>query len=563
MKIALAQQNYHIGNFESNVKKIKTAIALAKSAKADLVVFPELAVCGYPPKDFLQFNDFIAKCRSSVEEIASECIGIAAIIGGPSVNPQKEGKPLYNSGYFLEDGEIRTVVHKALLPTYDVFDESRYFEAGREFNIIEYKGKRIALTICEDLWDEYTRKTEILPAGEVTQIPLTDEKIIKMYTVSPMDQLKKQSPDIMINIAASPFSYTHAAERKTVLIRNASEYKLPLFYVNHAGAQTDLIFDGGSIVLDAAGNIIDELAYFLKDFKVYDTDRLIPMPETSTPSSIALIHDALVLGIKDYFEKLGFRKAILGLSGGIDSAVVLALAVSALGHENVRAVLMPSQYSSDHSVNDAVALAKNLDVKYDIINIKDIYNALESTLEPYFEGLPANVAEENLQARTRGVLLMGMSNKFGYVLLNTSNKSELSVGYGTLYGDMCGGISVLGDVYKMQIFELARYINSEKEIIPENTITKPPSAELRPDQKDSDSLPEYDILDAILFQYIENFKGPSEIISMGYEKSLVERILKMVNTNEYKRHQGPPILRVSGKAFGSGRRIPIVGKYLS
>lgn len=555
MHIALAQLNYHIGNFENNVLKIRQAVAKAKEAGAELIVFSELAICGYPPKDFLQFKDFISKCESSIEEIAKECVGIAAIIGGPAVNSKKEGKRLYNAAYFLENGAIQAVCHKALLPTYDVFDESRYFESGSTFNCIEYKGRKIALTICEDLWDEYTNDES---HGE--------EKIIKMYTVCPMDELAKQKPDFMINIAASPFSYTHDAERKEVLIRNVAKYKIPLLYVNQTGAQTDLIFDGGSMVLNAHGDVVDELLYFEEDLKIFDTDNLTNSV-VSTPdeaiTTIPKIHDALVLGIMDYFQKSGFRKAILGLSGGIDSAVVLVLAVKALGKENVRAVLMPSQYSSDHSVNDAVALAKNLGVQHDIIPIKDIYEAFETTLEPHFKGLPFSIAEENLQARSRGILLMGLSNKFGYVLLNTSNKSELAVGYGTLYGDMCGGLSVLGDVYKTQIFELAKYINNEREIIPLNTITKPPSAELRHDQKDSDSLPEYEILDTILFQYIENFKGPKEIINMGFEKSLVERVLKLVNTNEYKRHQSPPILRVSGKAFGSGRRMPIVGKYLS
>jgi len=385
-----------------------------------------------------------------------------------------------------------------------------------------------------------------------------------LYTVNPMDVLMEQSPEIIINIAASPFDYRQAETRKDVLKRNAIRYKLPLFNVNHVGAQTELLFDGGSLVMNSKGDIVKELKYFEEDFAIVETTEVENMNpvKTEKPSEISLIHNALVMGVKNYFGKLGFKKAIIGLSGGIDSAVTAVIAAEALGNENVYNVMLPSRFSSDHSVNDAVKLAENLKTPYDIISIEKTFNALEETLKPYFKGLPFNIAEENLQARARGVILMGLSNKFGYILLNTSNKSEAAVGYGTLYGDMNGGLSVLGDVYKTKVFELARYINREKEIIPENIITKPPSAELRPDQKDSDSLPDYDILDVILYQYIEQRKGPKEIIEMGYDAALVQRILKMVNTNEYKRYQTPPILRVTPKAFGMGRRMPIVARYL-
>jgi NAD+ synthase (glutamine-hydrolysing) len=547
MKIALAQLNYHIGNFEGNVTRIKDAIAKAKQQQADIVVFAELAICGYPPRDFLEFGDFTERCYAAMEDIALECKDIAAIVGGPSVNPRIEGKNLYNSAFFLSDGKITATRNKALLPNYDVFDEYRYFEHGREFKVIEYKGKRIALTVCEDLWD-------------------IEEDL--MYTICPMDMLSAQKPDLMINIAASPFSYNHAAARRKVLSTNAMRYGLPLFYVNHVGAQTELVFDGGSMVVNSRGIVVDEMNYFEEDFKLYELDGKDVHTEHPTGiskplSEIALIHDALVLGIRDYFSKLGFKQAILGLSGGIDSAIVAVLAARALGNENVRCVLMPSKFSSDHSVSDAELLAKNLGSPYDIIAIGDAVQSYENILAPYFKGLPFNVAEENLQARARGMLLMALSNKFGYILLNTTNKSEAAVGYGTLYGDMCGGLAVLGDVYKTQIYALARYINSEKEIIPKNTIVKPPSAELRPDQKDSDSLPEYDILDKVLFEYIEKRKGPRELVEMGFDEQLVKRVLKLVNTNEYKRAQAPPILRVSPKAFGQGRRMPIVGKYLS
>ncbi len=543
MKIALSQLNYHIGNFDNNVEKIIAEIEKAESLGADLVVFAELAVSGYPPRDFLEFRDFVQRCNQSIETIASHCTTVAAIVGTPVFNTNHKGKPLYNTAAFCYHGKVQHYTKKTLLPNYDIFDEYRYFEPNNEFNVIEFKGKKIALTICEDLWN-------------VQDNPL--------YTINPMDELMKQQPDLMINIAASPFNYKQTETRKEVLFKNASRYKLPLIYVNHVGAQTELLFDGGSLAMDETGEIIRELNYFQEDFDLIDTDNLKKTEKHLQPNSseIERIHDALVMGVKNYFQKLGFKKAILGLSGGIDSAVTAVIAAKALGAENVYNVLLPSRFSSDHSINDAVALAKNLSSPYDIINIEKTFNALESTLKPYFKGLPFNVAEENLQARARGVILMGLSNKFGHILLNTSNKSEAAVGYGTLYGDMNGGLSVLGDVYKTQVFELARFMNRETEIIPENIITKPPSAELRPDQKDSDSLPDYDILDVILYQYIENRKGPEEIVAMGYDKILVDRILKMVNTNEYKRYQTPPILRISSKAFGMGRRMPIVARYL-
>ena len=543
MKIALSQLNYHIGNFDNNVEKIITEISKAEKEGAELIVFAELAVSGYPPRDFLEFKDFVQRCNNSIETIADYCNNIAAIIGTPVFNNNPKGKPLYNAAAFCHEGKVQHYTKKTLLPNYDIFDEYRYFEPNNRFNIIEFKGKRIALTICEDLWN-------------VQDNPL--------YTVNPMDELMQQQPDLMINIAASPFNYKQAETRKDVLAKNTLQYQLPLVYVNHVGAQTELLFDGGSLVMNKKGEIINELNYFEEDFSIVDIDTLDSATKKVQPdtSGIELIHDALVMGVRNYFQKLGFKKAILGSSGGIDSAVTAAIAAKALGHKNVYNVLLPSRFSSDHSVNDAVQLAENLQSPYDIIEIENTFNALEKTLQPYFKGLPFNVAEENLQARARGVILMGLSNKFGHILLNTSNKSEAAVGYGTLYGDMNGGLSVLGDVYKTQVFELARFINRDKEIIPENIITKPPSAELRPDQKDSDSLPDYNILDVILYQYIEERKGPKEIIAMGYEEALVNRILKMVNTNEYKRYQTPPILRVSSKAFGMGRRMPIVARYL-
>ncbi len=545
MKIALAQINYHIGNFKSNTSKIIEGIKKAEKQGADIVVFSELAISGYPPRDFLEFTDFVDQCQSVLDTIAVHCTNIAAVVGLPTFNPNEKGKTLYNSAAFLAEGTVKSLVNKTLLPNYDIFDEYRYFEPNNVFNVIEYKGKKLAITICEDLWN-------------VQDNPL--------YTINPMDELMNQNPDLMINIAASPFNYHQTKIRKEVLRKNAIEYNMPLYYVNHVGAQTELLFDGGSLVMDSDGSIVDELNYFEEDFRVFDHEQVVsgkmPDYEEVDRLEIADIHDALVMGIRNYFQKLGFSKAILGLSGGIDSALTAALAAEALGRENVYNVLLPSRYSSDHSVDDSVKLIENLNMPYDIINIEEGFKAFEHLLKPYFKDLPQGVAEENLQARTRGVILMALSNKFGYILLNTSNKSEAAVGYGTLYGDMNGGLSVIGDVYKTQAYELARYINREKEIIPENIITKPPSAELRPDQKDSDSLPDYEILDEILYQYIEKRQGPKEIVEMGFDENLVNRILKLVNTNEYKRYQTPPMLRISTKAFGMGRRMPIVAKYL-
>ncbi len=550
MKIALAQLNFRIANFESNRNAIIASINRAKLDGADLVVFSELAVCGYPPQDLLELKDFYENCQHSIDCIAAYCIGIAAIVGAPSLNPNPQGKKLYNSAFFLADGAIKTVVHKALLPTYDIFDEYRYFEPCTTFNVIEYKQHRMALTICEDLWDDQPSDN---PFGKSN-----------LYTVSPMGELAQQKPDIIINIAASPFSYNKEQIKKRIFIDKAAHYKLPLFYVNQIGGNTELIFDGGSMVIDAKGNVISELSIFEEDYKVYDVENLINgncNPHSiKVKSDVEKIHDALVLGISDYFRKSGFAKATLGLSGGIDSAITLVLAVRALGNGNVRVLLLPSEYSSNHSITDAIALAENLKVKYDIVPIIDINSQFINTLQSIFEGLTKDVTEENIQARIRGVLLMALSNKFGHILLNTSNKSEAAVGYGTLYGDMNGGLSVLGDVYKTRIFELARFINAETEIIPKNTIDKPPSAELRPNQKDSDSLPEYDILDQVLHYFIEDQLSASEIVTFGFNKQLVDKIIQLVNRNEYKRFQTPPILRISSKAFGIGRRIPIVAK---
>jgi len=484
MKIALAQQNYHIGNFSANVHKIVEAIAIARSKGADLILFSELAVCGYPPRG----------------------------------NPDPKGKDLFNAAYFLYEGEVRAVVHKTCLPTYDVFDEYRYFEPAKQWQLIPFKGKKLAVTICEDIWN------------------LGDNPL---YTHCPMDQLISQQPDLMLNLSASPFDYTHVEDRKAILKQNVLRYHIPILYCNAVGSQTELVFDGGSLVMDKHANLHQQLPLFKEAIEVVElteagTFRGTVIEEASQLPNQELdplqldaglctaeIYEALVTGIRDYFSKMGFTKAILGSSGGVDSAVTLTLAVEALGKEQVQAILMPSPYSSEHSIQDAVALSKQLDNPYQQIPIEKVYNSFLETLQPSFEGLPFSVAEENLQSRTRGNLLMALANKFGYVLLNTSNKSELATGYGTLYGDMAGGLSVLGDCYK------------------------------------------HSILDPLLYLYIEKRKSPADLKAMGFDPVLVDRILKLVNTNEYKRNQFCPIIRISPKAFGMGRRLPIVGKYLS
>jgi NAD+ synthase (glutamine-hydrolysing) len=600
MKIFLAQQNYHIGNFEANAIKIIKAIEQAKKEEADLVLFSELCICGYPPRDFLEFEDFINECYKTIDIIKEHADTIGVLIGSPARNPLKAGKDLFNAAYLLYEKEIKAEIHKTLLPTYDVFDENRYFEPAFEWKCIEFKGKKLAVTICEDIWN------------------LGDNPL---YRVTPMEILIKEQPDVMLNLSASPYNYAADVVRRSIMKAHTLKYGLPMLYCNTVGSQTEVVFDGGSLIYDINGNLVKEMKYFQEDYAIFDLEILSEQKKQNSlitnsadlaeavtinkdtginkddvflssekenswegkyyysasevgrdmdtlkyltdDKSIQEIHDALVLGIRDYFTKMGFTMATLGASGGIDSAVVQALAVEALGKENVHVLLMPSEYSSGHSVSDAEKLSLNLGNRYDIIPIKEVYQAFLSTLKPVFKELPFSVAEENIQSRTRGNLLMAVANKFGYILLNTSNKSELATGYGTLYGDMAGGLSVLGDLYKIQVYALARYINKSKEIIPGNILIKEPSAELRPNQKDSDSLPDYEILDKLLFQYIELRQGPKEIIAQGFDPALVKRVLRLVNMNEYKRNQFCPIIRVSSKAFGVGRRLPIVAKYLS
>lgn len=548
LKLALVQLNPIVGDLEGNTAQIIRYIHEAKSAGVDLVVFPELSITGYPPLDVLNFDDFILRCEQSIQKIGAQSAGISVIVGAPVKNTGNSGKALYNAAVYLENGEVVKHIHKTLLPTYDVFDECRWFEPNHIFELITCKGHQLAVTICEDLWN-------IGP--------------VQKYHISPMEQLKVLAPEMIINIAASPFSLGHPELRKSVLLANVQAYKIPLVYVNQCGAQTELVFDGNSQVLQP-----NESSYLLPSFSEtmacfeYNGVVLRPvdsslLPENKMPlePEVAQIERALVTGIRDYFQKSGFKKAILGLSGGVDSALVTVLAVKALGRENVYPVLMPSRYSSDHSVSDSIQLITNLGItNYGTVPIEEVYQAVTHSLQPAFLGKGADLTEENIQSRIRGLFLMALSNKHGYILLNTSNKSELAVGYGTLYGDMCGGLSVIGDVYKTLVYQICEWINREHEIIPRNILEKAPSAELRPDQKDTDSLPDYEVLDAIVKGYCEHNQSASSLVAAGFEEITVKRVLHLVNSNEYKRKQTPPILRITGRSFGAGRIMPIVSR---
>lgn len=543
MKIVISQLNYVIGDIDGNTSKILEDISKARKENADLIIFSELAVCGYPPKDLLDYPNFIDRCEIAVKRIGENSSNIGVIFGAPSWSNLDRGKKLYNSAYFFENKKLLKRIDKTLLPTYDVFDEYRYFEPNEIFECISFRGEKLAITICEDLWN------------------IDDQK---MYKLIPMDELQKDNPTLMINLSGSPYSYNHVEKRRNRMQQNAKRYSLPLFYVNQVGGNTDILFDGGSMFINKNGDIVEECAFYQEDFKIIEWSSGSVYSDNHQDYydyDIALIHDALLMGIKDYFSKMGFEKAVIGSSGGIDSAVVHALAAKALGGENVKAIMMPSKYSSKGSVDDAVKLAHNVNSPYRIISIEDTVESLNSTLEEEFEGLKEDVTEENIQARSRGIILMAISNKYGHIVLNTSNKSESAIGYSTLYGDMCGGLSVIGDLYKEQVYELAKFMNRYGEVIPQEIINKEPSAELRPNQKDSDSLPDYSVLDKILFHYIEEKKGLREIVKLGMDEDLVRRIIRLVDKNEYKRFQASPTLRISHKAFGIGRQMPIVAKY--
>jgi NAD+ synthase (glutamine-hydrolysing) len=533
MKITLAQINYIVGDIEGNKEKI---IAAAQQAKASsLVAFSELSLCGYPPLNMLAYNDFIERCEKAIDEIAVRCCDIPLLIGAPVRNTTGKGKPLFNAAIFLHQGK-RQIFKKKNVSYYenDVIrrhggDVSTYFEPSDENNILQLGCMKVAVTIGEDI-----------------------------YAMADFED----KPEFIVNLAADRFDYQRAAERRESLRNVVLKHEIPLVFVNQIGGNANLIYDGGSMVFGRNGYVVKSLPFFQEDVATLDCELFNSMEKEDNqliPEKMELIHDALVLGIRDFFQKQGFKKAILGLSGGLDSALVVALAARALGAENVLGILMPSQFSSDHSVSDAIASAENLGCPYHIVPIKPAFDTFDEMLKPIFKDMPFDVTEENMQARCRGLIVMAISNKFGNILLNTSNKSEASVGYGTLYGDLCGSLSVIGDIYKTEAFELCRYINRDKEIIPWHTINKPPSAELRPNQQDTDSLPDYPVLDAILYQHIECNKSASELIAQGYDEALVNKVVRMVYRNDFKRFQLAPVLAVSPKPFAM-REMPIVKK---
>jgi len=539
MKIALAQINPRVGDLDNNTHKILAFVRRALEERADLVVFPEMALLGYPPLDLVEKKAFVAAVLEKMEEIARASAHIAVICGYVSENKAPSGKPLHNSAALCHGGKISAVVHKSLLPTYDVFDERRYFEPSASVAPVEFAGKKIGLSICEDIWNDRTFWSHPL------------------YSRDPVEDLVNQGAEIIINIAASPYAVGRPLLKERILSNAARRHKLPVIAVNQVGGNTSLLFEGGSKCFNSKGDVAARAKYFEEDFIVFDTvaasGPMRPAPENET----AMVYEALVMGTRDYMGKCGFRKAVIGLSGGIDSALVAKIATDALGAENVLGVSMPSRYSSEHSKSDAAALAKNLGIGLRTVPIEPIFRAyLESTAE-IFKGREADITEENIQARIRGNTLMAISNKFGHLLLTTGNKSELAVGYCTLYGDMSGGLAVIGDVPKTMVYEIARYLNRDKEVIPANSLTKPPSAELRQNQTDQETLPPYEILDPILKMYVEENMEHDEIVAMGHDARLVEKILRMVDRNEYKRMQAAPCLRVTSKAFGVGRRIPI------
>lgn len=549
MLIALAQINPTVGDIDGNCTKIFKSIEVARDKGADLVLFPELCVPGYPPRDLLHRKDFVQRNVNAIEHIAAACKGIIAVVGFASPNTESAGKELFNAAAICQDGKVLSVYRKRLLPTYDVFDESRYFapgETNKSLNVtVSGKHVQIGITICEDLWN--------------------DEPFInrRLYGADPIADLAKQQVDLIVNISASPFSMGKQRQREELFSRQVAEHNIPLALVNQVGGNDDLIFDGASAYFDATGKCLVRGKSFAEDMQFVDTDRPATSPPLEIPEDIAAVHDALVLGTRDYVTKCGFSDVVIGLSGGIDSAVTAALAVEALGKEHVHGVAMPSRISSDHSVDDAQQLSTNFGIDHRVIPINRIHQAAEETLAKEFAGMRPGIAEENIQARARGAILMALSNKFGWLLLTTGNKSELAVGYCTLYGDMCGGLAVISDVPKMMVYALADYINEKAgtPLIPQNTIDKVPSAELRENQTDQDSLPPYDVLDAILQQYVEQDLDIADIVANGFDRELVVEIARKVDRNEYKRKQAATGLRVTSRAFGSGRRMPIAAKY--
>ena len=541
MKIALAQLNTTVGDIVGNEAKILAAYKRASEAGVEIVVFPELSTTGYPPRDLVLKKNFVAQNLESLDRLARATGETAMLVGYVGDNKHRPGKPVTNNVALLQNGRIVTTRAKTLLPTYDVFDEDRYFEPATE-NAPHLFGKtKLGLTVCEDIWND----EDFWPD--------------RRYRRNPPIELAQAGAKIIFNVSASPWHVGKNKIRFDMLSSMAKKAGAPVVFCNLVGGNDEVIFDGGSMVFNARGELVAKADIFKEDFIVADTNA--PAIPFALPDDNEKLYRALVLGLRDYFHKCGFKSAVLGLSGGIDSAVTACLAADALGKENVYGISLPSEFSSQHSLDDARVLAKNLGVKYDVIPIQNAFGCLKTELKPFFAGKPEDTTEENMQARIRGVILMAMSNKFGSLLLTTGNKSELAVGYCTLYGDMCGGLAVISDVPKTMVYDLAKWINRDLEIIPDSSITKPPSAELRPNQCDQDSLPPYDILDAILNEYVVNAKSASDIVKMGFAEATVKRVIRLIDMNEYKRRQAAPGLKVTSKAFGMGRRFPVAQRY--
>jgi NAD+ synthase (glutamine-hydrolysing) len=543
VKIALGQINPTVGDFSGNAAKIIQFARQARSAGAGLILFPELAVSGYPPRDLVERPSFVERSRTTVERIAAETTGIVVICGIVTPAEAESGKKVMNSAALLRDGRIDFIQSKMLLPTYDVFDEMRNFAPAKSQQLFHLSSHRMALTICEDAWNDKRFWNR------------------RLYGVDPVEELVRAGGNFVLNISASPFWLGKRELRRDMLVSIARNQKVPVALVNQVGGNDSLVFDGSSIVIAPDGRIVAQGKSFEEDLIYFDSETLAGDMHPQVAGEEGSAYEALVLGTRDYVGKCGFKRAIIGLSGGIDSALTAAIAVDALGPENVIGVGMPGPYSSPGSIADARELANNLKIRFELLSVNEIYDAARKTLAPVFAGMPDDVTEENIQSRARGLLLMSLSNKFGALVLSTGNKSELAVGYCTLYGDMVGGLAVISDVPKTLVYRLSDYVNSRRVVIPQATIEKPPSAELRPDQKDSDSLPPYDILDTILEEFVEDSCSAEQIVrAHDFDPELVRRVIRMVERSEYKRQQAAPGIKISAKAFGYGRRFPIAAK---
>ncbi|CAN5847814.1 NAD+ synthase [soil metagenome] len=541
MKIGIAQLNTLVGDFEGNKVLILDAYRKSVDQLAELVLTPELAITGYPPRDLVHRSSFVPRNIEVLHEIAAEIGEVPLVVGFVDIH-HGQGNPFHNAAAVLQHGVVQHIIHKTLLPTYDVFDEDRYFQPAAQIAPVLVNGKRLGITICEDIWhEEYLSRA--------------------LYDVHPPQELARQGIDILINLSASPYCVGKPQIRERMLTKLAAEFNVPIVYCNAVGGNDQLVFDGQSLVIGTDGSVLSKLKAFDADFSVVDTSLKPQAPGPKSFTESEELYHALVLGLRDYVHKCGFKSCVLGLSGGIDSALVAVIAADALGPENVLGVSLPSVYSSEGSKDDARDLALKLGIKYETVAIQPAFESVKAQLSDLFAGRPEDVTEENMQSRIRGLILMSLSNKFGHLLLTTGNKSEMAVGYCTIYGDMCGGLAVICDLPKTRVYEVSRWINREKEIIPWPSIEKPPSAELRPDQKDQDTLPEYEVLDGILELMVEQGKSVPEMVAQGYDETIVRWVLRRVEMNEWKRQQAAPGIKVTSKAFGMGRRIPIVQKF--